>query len=255
MDDLPQWLPVAIVVVAIAVLVAVWFASRKRAAQAPTKPGNNRPRGLDALDTLQSWAPERSRILTGSERQAFAVLRKALPEHMILAQVPLARFLRVPTRNSYNEWMRRVGQLCADILVCNSSSEVIAVIEIRQPPAQESERGVKRHARMDRVLTAAGIALHVWREDVLPTPAAAREAILGAAAGLSPHEISGGGQARPFGMAGAPLAASALPLLEDDLPEATELHGHREPPPSTWFDDLDGAETDRARLEEDVKSV
>ena len=35
------------------------------------------------------------------------------------------------------------------------------------------------------------------------------------------------------------MAASALPLLEDDLPEATELHGHREPPPSTWFDDLD----------------
>lgn len=224
--------------------VAVWFARRtKTGKDAQSTPA----RGLDALDTLAAWAPERSRILTSHERQAYMLLHRALPDHMILAQVPLARFLRVPTRNSYTEWMRRVGQLCADLIVCNAHSEVIAVIEVRAPAEMESERGVRRHARMDRVLHAAGIALHVWRENRLPSPADVRQAILGASAGEAMD------QANPML---APAAAGAVPVLatmaypqqgrparsafmDEDLPEMEELDDMREPPPSTWFDDLD----------------
>lgn len=250
MDNLPEWLPAVAVLVAVIVVLAVLVVLRRARQQAT--PAGSRPRSLESLDTLASWTPERSRVLTSSERQAYAVLRKAVPDHMVLAQVPLARFLRVPTRNSYSEWMRRVGQLCADLVVCNNNSEVIAVIEIRQPPGQESERGVRRHMRMDRVLRAAGISLHVWREDLLPHPTAAREAILGAAAGLPPADASGShalpARVAPVGMS-APVAglppgavAARLATLEDELPHATELDdAHREPPPSTWFDDLDSA--------------
>jgi Protein of unknown function (DUF2726) len=108
------------------------------------------------------------------------VLKVALPEHLFLAQVSLSRFLKVPTRNSYAEWMRRVGGLCVDILVCDADAQVVAVVEIRPALDSQNSKTIKRQQRMDRVLEAAGIPVHVWLEGQLPSPASARNAILGA---------------------------------------------------------------------------
>ena len=44
----------------------------------------------DALDTVASWPPEAARILNVTERQAFELLKRALPGFMVLAQVPLS---------------------------------------------------------------------------------------------------------------------------------------------------------------------
>ncbi|MBI2733471.1 MAG: DUF2726 domain-containing protein [Aquabacterium sp.] len=212
----------------------------------------------DNLDTLVDWEPMATRVLTASEREAYHVLRKALPDHVILAQVPVARFIKVPTKNSYSEWLRRVGSLCADLVVCDMASQVIAVVEIRQPMSREKERSQRRHARMDRVLQAARIPVHVWLEGALPGPAVAREAILGAA--LSTSGRSGYQDvtvARRDAEAAAVVASMQSPVgamngmsvnetvdvaldewaYADDTPE----NERKEPPPSTWFDDLDSA--------------
>ena len=58
----------------------------------------------DALDTVQDWPPEAARVLTIAERRAYDLLRNALPGFLILAQVPLSRFLRSEER--------RVGKEC-----------------------------------------------------------------------------------------------------------------------------------------------
>ena len=84
-----------------------------------------------------------------------------------VAQVPLARFIRVPARRSYGEWLQRVGSLSADLLLCDSGSRVLAVIDVRA--AQETERSRKRHERLGRVLKAAGIQVLAWREGELPS--------------------------------------------------------------------------------------
>ena len=53
-----------------------------------------KPADADAdLDTLQGWEPVATRVLTSGQRDAWHVLRKALPDHMVLAQLPLARFI------------------------------------------------------------------------------------------------------------------------------------------------------------------
>ncbi|RTL33352.1 MAG: DUF2726 domain-containing protein [Burkholderiales bacterium] len=210
----------------------------------------------DNLDTLVDWEPVATRVLTSGERDAYHVLRKALPDHMILAQVPVARFIKVPTKNSYSEWLRRVGSLCADLVVCDMASQVVAVVEVRQPISREKERSQRRHARMDRVLAAARIPVHVWLEGALPGPAVAREAILGAAittsgrAGYQDLSV-----ARRDAEAAAVVASMQSPTgamngmsvnetvdvslddwsYVDDTPEGER----KEPPPSTWFDDLD----------------
>ena len=58
-------------------------------------------------------------------------MRKAMPRQLVLAQVPLARFISVPTRHSYSDWLTRVGRLTVDLLVCDKSSRVVAVVDIR----------------------------------------------------------------------------------------------------------------------------
>ncbi|MEO8152197.1 MAG: DUF2726 domain-containing protein [Rhizobacter sp.] len=213
-------------------LVWVWWKQRTpREAAAP----RGKVRAGEGLDTLMSWHPQATRIMTTPERKAYAALRGGLPEHIILAQVPLARFLKVPTRHSYAEWLRRVGVMCADIVVCDSVSQVIAVVDIRAPESQENERAKQRHARMDRVLKAAEIPLHVWREDALPNAIGARNAILkmqvdtpmSTPAPVSPHASH-----LPATATGK---ESAAVVVDDDNSE------QRDPPSSTWFDDLDSA--------------
>jgi hypothetical protein len=212
----------------------------------------------DALDTLLDWEPVATRVLTTSEREAYHVLRKALPDHMILGQVPVARFIKVPTENPYSEWLRRVGSLCADLVVCDMASQVVAVVEIRMPRSRENERSQRRHARMDRVLAAARIPVHVWLEGALPGSAVAREAVLGAAINTSGRAgYQDLNVARRDAEAAAVVASMQSPVgnmngmsvdeasvdfnvddwSDDDGDEAERER--KEPPPSTWFDDLD----------------
>ncbi len=217
----------------------------------------------DALDTLADWEPVATRVLNSQEREAYHVLRKALPDHMILGQVPVARFIKVPTDNPYSEWLRRVGSLCADLVVCDAASQVVAVVEIRQPRSKENERAQRRHARMDKVLQAARIPVHVWLEGALPGPTVAREAILGAAlqtAGRSGYNDVN--QARRTAEAAALVASmqtrtntntrtgpisgmsvneSGVDFNLDDWTDEQVAAERKEPPPSTWFDDLDSA--------------
>lgn len=184
-------------------------------------------RVVEARDTVADWPPTATRILSVPERQAYENLVKALPDNLVLAQVPLSRFMRVPTRYSYGEWLSRVGQLSADLLICDASTEVLAVVEIRG--SEESPRSIQRHNRMVRVLKAAGIHVLVWPDNAIPSPTEARHA-------LFPHEAQKARTERAEMLARAERAA-AEPI---PVADARELDEPREPPPTTWFNDLDG---------------
>lgn len=194
-----------------------------------------RPRALDAVDTVIGWPPEATRVLTLRHQRALEVLRRAVPEHMILAQVPLSHFIKVPTRHSYVEWLRRVGHVCADLMVCDSASNVVAIIEVRQADKADSERARKRQQRTERVLRAAGIPLHVWNEAFLPDPIAVRKALLPDEPALATAK------AQDNGPDTAPLdpargGARVRPFDGHDLP------GYKDPPRSTWFDELNATQ-------------
>lgn len=211
-------------------LVVLW----RRGASADRK----KARALDSLDTVTAWTPEVTRILSMHERQAHTALTRGLPDHMVLAQVPLARFLKVPKRHSYGEWMNRVGHLNADLLVCNKASEVVAVIEIHSP--RDSTRSRQRHERMARVLKAAGVRLIVWMEGSIPSPEAARAAVL-------PQEQRQEAAAAAAAPAMRPMPSTKPPLSTIPVAEAEEVGTDtgrlREPAPSTWFDDFDSGPT------------
>jgi hypothetical protein len=214
--------------IAVALFLAValvWWGIRSRgAASSPSHGGDN-------IDTLTGWPPQATRILTTAERQAYDLLRSAFPVHMILAQVPLQRFIKVPTRYSYSEWLRRAGQINADLVVCDRHSQVIAVVEIQAEDDEPGGRARRRRERMMRVLESAQIPVHLWRASLLPTVEAARHAILP----LQPEEE----RAEPA-VAGARSLSDRMPTAAAN-PPTEEVLPMREPPPSTWFDDLDSA--------------
>jgi hypothetical protein len=228
-------LQIALVLLA-AVLLIGWFWLRGRgttAARAPSAPS-------ERIDTLTGWPPQATRVLTSQERVAFGTLVRALPEYMVLAQVPLSRFLSVPKRHSYADWLRRLGYQCVDFAVCDMAAQVVAVVELQPEGGQMSERARKRMSRMSRSLKAANIPMLIWRADALPSTSSAREAIL-------PKHVPVA--ASPFSSAMPSEAPAAVPVVagkafnpfEDTNRDSTqdETIELLEPPPSTWFDDLD----------------
>ncbi|MCC7098298.1 MAG: DUF2726 domain-containing protein [Rubrivivax sp.] len=189
----------------------------------------------ETLDTVQAWPPEAARVMTVQERQSYELLRRALPGYMVLAQVPLSRFLRVPTRHSYAEWLQRVGSHSADLLVCDTGSRVLAVIDVRAE--DESARSRNRHERLGRVLRAAGIRVHVWREGHLPTPAEVRTA-------LAHDLVRGSGPMQPVSTSSRPMPL--IPIPETQELDALLAEGDAalrdagpEPVPSGFLDDFD----------------
>lgn len=217
----------ALIALVVLLVIALLWRRRKSSGKAP------RAGAEDALDTVASWPPEASRVLTTPEQRAYQLLVRNLPSgYAVLAQVPLSRFLRVPTRHSYREWMRRVGRLNADLLVCDSTFQVIAVVNVRPAQGQDSERGVERHDRMDRVLRKAGLRVLNWREGALPGEDMVPEMVFGRD-GL--EEIAATSE-RASVAASRRAQSSDAEMPESDLsPDA----GAAEPLPSTFFDDLD----------------
>lgn len=184
----------------------------------------------DALDTVAAWPPDSARVLSVHERQAYELLRRAMPGMLVLAQVPLSRFLRVPTRHSYVDWLQRVGSLSADLLVCDAGSRVLAVIDIRSP--SETERSRRRHERLGRVLKAAGVKVYTWREGALPSLSEIRSNI---AADLAPPPVA----SKPT--ASKPMPLIPVPEIEEVLADGdmANYNDGMEPVPSGFYDEID----------------
>ena len=181
-----------------------------------------------SFDTVQAWPPQAVRVMTLGERQAYEVLKRALPGHVVLAQVPLSRFISVPTRNPYNLWLQRAGRLAVDLLVCDFSSRAIAAVEVRT--ADESARSAKRHQRLVEVLRAAGVAVYEWNEDDVPGVAEVRDLFGGAAKTPrkeAPAEVDQTGRRL------IPVAEIQEVLAQGDVTD----YGQLEPVPSGFYED------------------
>jgi hypothetical protein len=232
--------PLLIAALVLLLVLLLWWLVRRRA----TGSDAARPVASERIDTLIGWPPQAMRILTSQERIAYGTLMRALPDHMVLAQVPMARFLNVPKRQSYTDWLRRIGYQCVDFVICDMSSQVIAAIDLQSSSPQINERARKRQTRMARTLKAAQIPLLVWFENSLPGIEAAREAVLqqavtraeaAAVPAASDPVAPTTRQAEPAQPGTNPFADTDRDSAQDERIEVLE------PPASTWFDELETA--------------
>jgi len=211
------------------VLILSLFAARRR------RPPPARSQRRDNPDTVQAFLPTPVRVLTVAERQAHTLLRQAMPGYLVLGQVPLSRFMSVPHRQS--DWLQRISGLSADLLLCDSGSRVLAVIDVR--PTRLSDNSRRRHERMTALLRKAGIKVLSWQEDGLPNVMMARQQLLPLLTASSPRAAApdpardAASSSRPM-----PLIPVAEILAEGDADhEDTSM----EPVPSALFDDFEPA--------------
>lgn len=115
--------------------------------------------------------------LSQPEQILYFRLAKALPDHIVLAQVQLSRLLGVKKGNNYQAWSNRINRMSADFVVCAKDSSILAVIELDDASHTAKSRK-EADAKKDKALNSAGVTLHRWNVKAIPDEAAIRVAIL-----------------------------------------------------------------------------
>ena len=104
-------------------------------------------------------------------------LMKALPDHIVLAQVQLSRMLGVKKGNNYQSWLNRISQMSADFVICAKDATVLVVIEV-DDASHHSDRRKAADEKKGRALSAAEIKLLRWQARDLPDDTIIRSALL-----------------------------------------------------------------------------
>lgn len=114
-------------------------------------------------------------VLSEPERVPYRRLRQALPEHLVLTHVQLARALRFKRGRRDRAVWNRICPLSIDFLIVRADTSIVAAIE----PDDSSHGRVDRQdadARTSHALGSAGIPLIRWRVGRIPDVMAMRAA-------------------------------------------------------------------------------
>jgi hypothetical protein len=104
-------------------------------------------------------------------------LVRALPEHIVLAQVQVSRVLGVEKGFNFNEWNNRISRLSYDFVVCAKDSTAIAAIEL-DDKSHESETRVRTDGKKDKAAADARLRLVRWNVRALPSEGTIRDILL-----------------------------------------------------------------------------
>ena len=112
--------------------------------------------------------------LTNPEQILYFKLTKALPDHIVLAQVSYSRFIKTQGGSKKENWKKfaSLKQRVADYLVCTKDFSIIAVIELDDSTHQSD----KDNAR-DNDLKMANLRTLRWNVKNLPSEIEIKEAI------------------------------------------------------------------------------
>jgi len=146
-----------------------------------------RNRSAGAAD--EDWPFYAKKPLSPPEQVLFHRLVKALPDHIVLAQVQLSRALGVKKGFNFHQWNNRINRMSYDFLVCGKDATVLAAIELDDRSHGSASR-VAADAKKERASSAAGIRMIRCNVKSLPDDAAIRSAVLPqSSADRDPHEL------------------------------------------------------------------
>ncbi len=126
----------------------------------------------DAREPI-AWPFYSKKPLTQPEQVLYWRLVKALPDHLVLAQVQVSRVLGVRRGFNFHDWNNRINRLSYDFVICKKDGSVVAAIELddkTHEPAMRAERDAKKQ----RATEAAGVILVRWSVAKLPDETAMR---------------------------------------------------------------------------------
>ena len=129
--------------------------------------------GLFTVAGPSQWPFYVRKPLSQPEQVLYHRLVRALPEHIILAQVQVSRVLGVKKGSRFHEWNNRINRLSYDFVVCSKDSTVLAAIELddksHDAPSRRSTDEKKNKATAD-----AGLRLVRWHVRSMPNEEAIR---------------------------------------------------------------------------------
>lgn len=150
MKSLP-WILIALVVIAL--FAAVILVIRKRRSRAKASEG--------------AWPFYVRRPLSQPEQVLYHRLIRALPNHIVLAQVQVSRILGVKKGANFREWSNKIDRLSDDFVVCGKDSGVLAVIEL-DDRSHESKSRASVDERKNKATVDAGLRVIRWHVGSLP---------------------------------------------------------------------------------------
>lgn len=123
--------------------------------------------------------------LSQTEQALYYKLRKALPQHNVLAQVSLTALVGIKKGNGWQTAFNKSSRKYADFVICSPAFEVLAVIEL-DDNSHDTERAGKADQDKDFALSSAGHQVIRWRQKDIPSV----EAIADLFSAESSHPIS-----------------------------------------------------------------
>jgi hypothetical protein len=116
--------------------------------------------------------------LTETEQKFYFLLKEALPECIILAQVQLSSIIginKLVAKDNYYKWLNPIRMQSVDYLVCLKDFTIVAAIEL-DDKYHWGKESAERDLKKEKNLEAAGIALLRWRAEAMPKPSEIRRA-------------------------------------------------------------------------------
>lgn len=146
---------------------------RKPTAAAVDEPRSSAPAAAAVRHVMQ----RKPRLLDDRQRLLYLVLRAALPDHVVMANIRVADLIDADASPAYGERETRLRLLLQeriDCVVCSGDLAPLAAVMIHDAAAGIPEDRIKIDA-----LRELGLKLLRFRSDNLPKPAEMRGLILG----------------------------------------------------------------------------
>jgi hypothetical protein len=137
-------------------------------------------RGLLDGAATGPWPFYVKRPLTQPEQVLYHRLIRALPDHVVLAQVQVSRVLGVKKGANFYAWNNRINRLSYDFVICGKDSTAIVAIEL-DDKSHESSARLATDAKKAKASQDAGLRLIRWHVKALPDEAAIQRQITSAA--------------------------------------------------------------------------
>lgn len=131
----------------------------------------------DTVVPDEPWPFYAKKPMTNAEQVLYFRLEEALPDHLILAQVQLSRFLGVAKGNNFHAWNNRINRMSADFVVCKKDGSVQVVIELDDHSHHNEERK-NADTKKNKALAAANLPMIRWQVTDMPDIATIQKAVL-----------------------------------------------------------------------------
>ena len=123
-----------------------------------------------------AWPFYVKKPLTQPEQVLYHRLVKALPEHIVLAQVQVSRVLGVKKGSNFSEWNNRINRLSYDFVICSKDSTVLVAVEL-DDKTHESSRRTATDDKKNKATADAGLRIVRWNVKALPDESAIQQAL------------------------------------------------------------------------------